>query len=77
MNQLNANEIAVLAMCYAGHPMPTDAKGETFKWVQNALAELVHMDMLKSTVNQVTDRGDVFMDHITDLNLPQKTWSME
>lgn len=76
MNQLNANEIAVLAMCYAGHPMPTDAKGETYKWVQNALYELARLDMLDPNL-KVTGRGDVFMDHITDLNLPQKTWSME
>lgn len=76
MNQLNANEIAVLAMCYAGHPMPTDGKGESFLWVQNALHQLRKLDMIKGDENQVTDRGDVFMGHLTDLELPKKTWSM-
>lgn len=76
MNQLNANEIAVLAMCYAGHPLPVDNEGDTCAWVMNALHQLVRLDMLHKEIHTVTDRGDVFMDHITDLNLPQKRWSM-
>lgn len=77
MTTLNANEIAVLAMCYAGHPMPTDGKGEPFKWVQNALDQLERLDMINRSVKLVSERGDAYMDHITDLELPRKTWSME
>jgi hypothetical protein len=76
MSQLNANEIAVLAMCYAGHPMPTDGAGEPFKWVQNAKAKLVYLGMLKEDDEYVAERGEVFMDYLTDLELPKKTWSM-
>lgn len=77
MNALNANELAVLAMCYAGHPLPTNEEGEKLQWVKNALYELQQLDMLHKETHIVTERGDVFMDHVTDLELPRKAWSME
>lgn len=77
MSQLNANEIIVLMHCYVGHPIPRSEDGGVHQWALKALRHLEMLDMLHEGTRELTERGHVFVEHITNLNLPHTVWSMK